>query len=86
MKQTFKTSIFIYEGEEEHEIKVLLKGWITMASPEVHTLPNGDPGYPGDPGGVELYSVTSENPLFDKDKLSDETWNELEQEFENYYH
>lgn len=86
MNSKYTTSIFVYEndGEDEHELPLLIKFDVTLASPEIHTFPNGDPGTPGDDGDIELYSITSTNPLFDEKKLSDDTKESLEEEVKNY--
>lgn len=32
-------------------------------TPDVHTLPNGDPGYPGDPTELEIHGITCKHVL-----------------------
>ena len=80
MKDYTKINLQIFEndGEDLHilELKILFD--YTPEDPGVHTYPNGDPGYPGSPAEIDIYSITCENDLFDESKISDDTREELE--------
>lgn len=86
MNLKYNTSIFVYEndGEDEHELPLNIKFDVTLASPEIHTLPNGDPGIPGDEGSIDIYSIISPNSLFNEKKLSNDVKILLEEEIKNY--
>lgn len=42
------------------ELDVVVEGTYTPATPDVMYLPNGDPGYPGDPAELEIDEVRIE--------------------------
>lgn len=39
-------------------LDVVIEGWVKPATRDVYYLPNGDPGYPGDPAEIEIQSAT----------------------------
>ena len=55
----------------------------TPETPDVHYLPNGDPGYPGDPCEMSFLTLNEIDetgreinamPLLEDDKVADEIW------------
>ena len=63
-----KTLIYTIErpcqifGEEEYtNVGLIVEYEYTPGTPDVYTLPNGDPGYPGDPEEIEILSAIDED-------------------------
>lgn len=48
---------------EMGELTLEVEATYRPGTPDVHTLPNGDPGYPGDPPELDIDSVTLVTPL-----------------------
>jgi len=62
---------------EETDLLITAVADYSPAAPDVHYLPNGDPGYPGDPESIEFSEIHIEGT---EDELSesDLTENELD--------
>lgn len=52
MRGTPVTTVMTVERGDE-EVDVLVEGFYWPGTPDVRHLPNGDPGYPGDPPEVD---------------------------------
>lgn len=46
-----------YESKVSYEVELLAEFNYTPGTPDVHYLPNGDPGYPGEAPELEVTSV-----------------------------
>ena len=56
------------------EIELYIQYSYSPGTPDVQYLPNGDPGYPGDPPEIEITLVTCDGKLF---KLTDEEYDKI---------
>jgi len=64
-----EASIVMTVERNGEELEVEVEGNIYPGHKGVHTLPNGDPGYPDEPAEVEITDITLDGKVFD---LTDE--------------
>lgn len=72
---------YILEGDEDTRLAVIVTVYIQPGTPDVMYLPNGDPGYPGDP--AELYDWSIDDRLgrsWDFEDLCEQDQQRLESE------
>ena len=48
-------------------LDIIIEGDATSGTPDVYYLPNGDPGYPGDPGEFEITGIQIEEIRFENE-------------------
>ena len=68
--RTFTLTTHI-NGPQDSEPEVEITYTYRPGTPDVRYLPNGDPGYPGDPPEVNIFSITRDDDTpIDFDDLS----------------
>lgn len=71
---SLSTTVVLKSGEEAD---VEVEYSYSPATPDVWYLPNGDPGYPGDPEEAEVLSIKSNGRVLDENEIDEEVFEAL---------
>lgn len=85
-KSTGEILVFLNLGDLGEDIEATLEYTYIPGTKDVMWLPNGDPGYPGDPSEIEIESFMMLGKDFDFFQLTEAAQDMIYQKIEDKFH